>query len=179
MTTGCPDASLVATCANDPIDRAPRFGGRHGTRLKMSPADFATCWTFSISLVARLFGCAGSACSAAAGRRLPVPVVCGSVACLFRPSDLAPSDSVACWVDSARAAGIEPGNDSTSDAAASSDDITKKGRWKRINARSSILLRRVDVSCIDHECRQRTTKAVVNTLRQLRAVRGAEKIEIS
>src|ERR1700730_19267483 len=61
ITTGSPAASLLATCGSDPIDLAPPFGGKHGTRLKMSPADFATSLTFSIVLAARLFGCAGSA----------------------------------------------------------------------------------------------------------------------
>ena len=57
ITTGCPAASLAATRGSDPIDLATPFGGRQGTRLKMSLADFATCFTLSIALVARLFGC--------------------------------------------------------------------------------------------------------------------------
>ena len=61
ITTGSPEASLPATCGSDPIDLAPPFGGRHGTRLKMSPADFATCFTLSIALAVKLFGCDGLA----------------------------------------------------------------------------------------------------------------------
>ena len=61
IITGSPEASFAATCGSDPIDLAPPFGGRHGTRLKMSPADFATSFTLSIALAARLFGCAGPA----------------------------------------------------------------------------------------------------------------------
>src|SRR5437773_10146617 len=63
ITTGWPAASLAATCGSEPICLAPPFGGRQGTRLKMSPADFATSFTLSIALPVRLFcsvGCAGS-----------------------------------------------------------------------------------------------------------------------
>ena len=38
ITTGLPAASLAATCGSDPIDLTPPFGGRQGTRLKMSLA---------------------------------------------------------------------------------------------------------------------------------------------
>ena len=61
ITTGSPAASLLATCGSDPIDLAPPFGGRQGTRLKMSPADFATSFTLSIALPVRLFCCDGLA----------------------------------------------------------------------------------------------------------------------
>src|SRR6266436_7960662 len=91
ITTGSPAASLLATCGSDPIDLAPPFGGKHGTRLKMSPADFATSLTFSIVLAARLFGCAGSAWPTAV--TLPAvaaPVVGGAAG--VAGSDLAPSD---------------------------------------------------------------------------------------
>ena len=44
MVTGWPAISLLATCGNDPIDFAPPFAGRQGTRLKMSEADLATCF---------------------------------------------------------------------------------------------------------------------------------------
>ena len=67
----------------------------------------------------------------------------------------------------------------TTAAAAANNDIAKKGRWKRINAQSSILLRCVDMRRVDHKRRQRTAKAVVNALRQFGAVRRAEKVEIS
>src|SRR5450631_46324 len=91
ITTGSPAASLLATCGSDPIDLAPPFGGKHGTRLKMSPADFATSLTFSIVLAARLFGCAGLAWSRSV--TLPAaaaPVAGGAVGVAV--SDLAPSD---------------------------------------------------------------------------------------
>src|SRR6266480_2634051 len=90
MTTGSPEASLLATCGSDPIDLAPPFGGRQGTRPKMSPADFATCCIFSIALVVRLFCCAGLAGSTAA--TLPAPVApAGWVAAALAFSGLASS----------------------------------------------------------------------------------------
>ena len=73
MTTGCREASLLATCGSDPIALMP-FDGRQGTRLKMSLADLATSLTLSIALVVTLFGCDALACSTAA--TLPAPVVC-------------------------------------------------------------------------------------------------------
>src|SRR5450432_279861 len=93
ITTGSPAASLLATCGSDPIDLAPPFGGKHGTRLKMSPADFATSLTFSIVLAARLFGCAGLAWSRAVtlpAAAAAAPVAGGAVGVAV--SDLAPSD---------------------------------------------------------------------------------------
>src|SRR5512132_3921730 len=93
MTTGSPEASLLATCGSDPIDLTPPFGGRQGTRLKMSPADFATSLTFSIALAVRLFCCDGFAWSTAATLPAPVaPVVCATGG--FAPSDLVASDLV-------------------------------------------------------------------------------------
>src|SRR2546423_1715678 len=59
LPAGGPEASLPATCGSDPIDLGPPFGGRQGTRLKMSPADFATSFTVSIVLAAMLFCCEG------------------------------------------------------------------------------------------------------------------------
>ena len=50
---------MPATCGSDPIDLAPPFGGKQGTRLKMSLADFATCLTLSIAFAVRPF-CSGS-----------------------------------------------------------------------------------------------------------------------
>ena len=50
ITTGWPAMSLLATCGSEPSDCAPPFGGRQGTRLKMSLADFATCFTLSMAL---------------------------------------------------------------------------------------------------------------------------------
>src|ERR1700730_6469182 len=58
IVTGRPATSLLATCGSDPIDLAAPLEGRQGTRLKISPADFATALTVSIALVVRLFCCA-------------------------------------------------------------------------------------------------------------------------
>src|SRR5437762_1133595 len=137
MTTGSPEASLLATCGSDPTDLAPPFGGRHGTRLKMSPADFATSFTLSIALAVRLFCCAGFARSTAA--ILPAPV--GAVACGagglglsdLALSDLAPSDRVACcaaWTAWARAGDIDAAVGSTNAATAgrASNATRQKGR---------------------------------------------------
>src|SRR5258705_11910798 len=66
ITTGWPEASLLATCGSEPIDLEPPFGGKQGTRLKMSPADFATSFTLSMVLPAMPFCCAGFAGSTAA-----------------------------------------------------------------------------------------------------------------
>src|SRR5258708_14999847 len=120
ITTGSPAASLFATCGSDPIDLAPPFGGRHGTRLKMSPADFATCFTFSIALVARLFCGGGFARSVEA--TLPVPVVCDASGLAVSDlafsdlalSGLAFSESAVCWVAWARADEIDTVVNSTS-----------------------------------------------------------------
>ncbi len=101
IATGWPAASLPATCGSDPTDCAPPFGGRHGTRLKISLADLATCLTLSIARVARLFwrrigridsgdGAGVPGCGAARLR--------GFAASDFAASDLAPSDSAACWI---------------------------------------------------------------------------------
>src|SRR5437660_12864738 len=96
ITTGSPAASLLATSGNEPIDLGPPFGGRQGTRLKMSLADFATSFTLSSALPGRLFCCAefcggGLAWSTAA--TLPLVEVCGAWApSVFAPSDFTPSD---------------------------------------------------------------------------------------
>src|SRR6202011_4314752 len=117
ITTGSPEASLLATCGSDPIDLAPPFGGRHGTRLKMLLADFATSFTLSMALEVRLFCCDGLAWSTAA--TLPAPVACD-----LALSDLALSDSVFCWgawaawAAWARAGRIDAGVSSTSAATA-------------------------------------------------------------
>src|SRR5256885_4129467 len=94
ITTGCPAASLLATCGSDPIDLEPPFGGRHGTRLKISPADLATSFTLSIALPAMPF-CAVELTAAvcpACGWALSAG---GFFSALF--SALALSDSAACW----------------------------------------------------------------------------------
>src|SRR5580704_12982574 len=118
MKTGSPEASLPATCGSDPIDLAPPFGGRHGTRLKTSLADFATCLTLSIAFSVRLFCCGGLAGSTGATLPAAVASVVGRASLAlsdFTPSDLAasdlaasdlaasdladlaPSDNAACW----------------------------------------------------------------------------------
>src|SRR5882757_4518613 len=133
ITTDSPEASLFATRGSDPTVRAPPFGGRHGTRLKMSPADFATSLTFSIALVVRLFCCAGWEWSTAATLPPVAPGVCDAgdfEASAFEVSDLALSDSVACCEVSACAgrvdAGVSNTNAATADAA--SDAVRQKGR---------------------------------------------------
>src|SRR6185312_12508388 len=54
MTTGLLAASLAATCGSDPTDCETPFGGRQGTRLKMSRARAAIAATLSIALPDRL-----------------------------------------------------------------------------------------------------------------------------
>src|ERR1700749_3132816 len=56
ITTGWPAISLFATCGNEPSDCTPPFGGRHGTREKISLADLATCFTVSIAFAVSVFG---------------------------------------------------------------------------------------------------------------------------
>src|SRR5213080_2147466 len=93
IVTGLPATSLAATCGSDPMVFAPPFGDRHGTRLKISPADFATSLTLSIALPARPF-----CCEALAGSTDATPVVAA----------LALSEGAACAV-SARAEGRATG----------------------------------------------------------------------
>jgi hypothetical protein len=57
--------------------------------------------------------------------------------------------------------------------------ILQEGREPLVNARSSILLQHGDMSCADHKFRQRTAKAIVDTLGQFDAMECAEQIEIS
>src|SRR4051812_15446511 len=104
MTTGSPAASLPATRGSDPILWAPPFGGKHGTRLKMSVADFATSFTLSIVLPVRLFCADGLDRSTAA--TLPVAgglaasdlSASGLVVSDLAASDLAvPDSAAACW----------------------------------------------------------------------------------
>src|SRR6185369_11915660 len=75
ITTGWPEASLLATRGSEPIDLEPTFGGRQGTRLKMSPADFATSLTLSMALPVTPFWAAGLTAA-----MLLVPVVAGLAA---------------------------------------------------------------------------------------------------
>jgi hypothetical protein len=93
ITTGWPATSLLATRGSDPIDLEAPFGGRQGTRLKMSPADFATSFTLSIALPVTPFCAAGLpvAAGAACGGALSAE---GLFSGLF--SVLALSDSAAC-----------------------------------------------------------------------------------
>src|SRR5882724_1766089 len=95
ITTGSPAASLLATCGNEPIDLGPPFGGRQGTRLKMSVADFATSFTLSIALLVMLLCAAGADGSTVAA--LPAEGgVWGLAASALVASVFALSDSVAC-----------------------------------------------------------------------------------
>jgi hypothetical protein len=93
IITGWPLISLLATCGSDPIDLELPFGGRHGTRLKMSPADLATSFTLSIALPVMPFWAEGlaTAVCAACGVALSAE---GFFSVLF--SVLAGSDSAAC-----------------------------------------------------------------------------------
>src|ERR1700683_1198876 len=177
IVTGAPSASLLATCGSEPTDLTPPFGGRQGTRLKISPADFATSLTFSIALEVRLLGCRGLAWSTATA--LPVPTVCDPEA--PKLSDLAMPDSVACCRAWARAGRIDGGANSTKAATtgAASDAIRQKGRTKLINAKSSILLRWFEMRRVDHKFRQRARQAIMDPLGEFGAVGSTEKIEIS
>src|SRR5262249_24025435 len=56
ITTGCPTISLFATCGSEPSACTPPFGGRQGTREKISLADLATCFTLSIAFAVSVFG---------------------------------------------------------------------------------------------------------------------------
>ena len=159
---------MPATCGSDPIDLAPPFGGRHGTRLKMSPADFATSFTFSIALAVRLF-CSGELAWSTAAT-LPVPVDLALSDLVL--SDFGASESAA-WAPCACAGRVDRGVSSTSAATAgtASDALQEKGRTKLINPGSSILLGRVKMRRVDHKFRQRPAEAIVDALRQLEAVR--------
>src|SRR3954462_4983240 len=95
IVTGLPETSLAATWGSEPMVFAPPFGARQGTRLKISPADFATSLTLSIALPARPFCCEGFAESTDA--TLPGATV---------PAEL--SDGAA-WAVSARAGFKAPG----------------------------------------------------------------------
>src|SRR3954451_20570747 len=114
IVTGLPATSLAATCGSDPSVFAPPFGDRHGTRLKISPADFATSLTLSIALPAKPF-CdwfAGSTAATLLGAAVPFVL----------------SDGAA-WAVSARA-GV---NVTGASAIAATDTATTKAvLWKRI-----------------------------------------------
>src|SRR2546428_6853460 len=97
ITTGCPATSLLATCGSDPIDLELPFGGRQGTRLKMSPADLATSFTLSIALPVMPFWAGGLAAAVGAACGGPLSAegffsVLVSVLAVF-----ALSDSPACF----------------------------------------------------------------------------------
>src|SRR4051812_3360362 len=137
MTTGSPAASLLATRGSDPILCALPFGDKHGTRLKMSVADFATSFTLSIALPVRPFCADGSAAAT-----LPAPVAgaaCGFVVSDLAVSDLAVSDlalsdsAAACWAGCCCAcAGDAHAGVSTASAAAMASAVSdadgRKGR---------------------------------------------------
>src|ERR1700741_5447182 len=110
IVTGWPAISLFATCGKEPTALAPPFGGRHGTREKMSEADFATSFTLSIARVAALF-CAGLAWSG----ELAAPRVGASG---FAASCLDVSFNAACWPVSARAQSTDAGVSSITAATA-------------------------------------------------------------
>src|ERR1700731_777590 len=177
ISTGSPDASLPATCGSDPTGLTPPFGGRQGTRLKISPADFATSLTFSIALAVRLFCCDGLAGSTAA--TLPVPTVWDVAA----GSGLALSASAACWAGwaaCARAGNIDPGASRRSTAmTGTAIAVVRQKRRTLINAGSSVLLGRAEVSGVEDKFRERTADTIMNALRKLDAVRRAKKVEIS
>src|SRR3954447_13423004 len=170
MTTGWPAISLAATCGSEPVTLWPPFGGRHGTREKMSEADFATSLTLSMARAAALF-CAGLACSAALA-----PVVGASG--VLVPSCLAVSfplsDKAARWPTCACAQGTDTGVSSIAAATAdASVALRQKGKRKLINSspnsnfQSLILLRLIQTGRIDHELRQRAAEAAMNTLGQI------------
>src|SRR3954447_18182675 len=164
MTTGWPAISLAATCGSEPVTLWPPFGGRHGTREKMSEADFATSLTLSMARAAALF-CAGLACSAALA-----PVVGASG--VLVPSCLAVSfplsDKAARWPTCACAQGTDTGVSSIAAATAdASVALRQKGKRKLITPvliRTSvlILLRLIQTGRIDHELRQRAAEAAMN-----------------
>src|SRR5690348_1293957 len=56
ITTGWPAISLFATCGSEPSACTPPFGGKQGTRARISPADLATCFTLSIAFAVSVFG---------------------------------------------------------------------------------------------------------------------------
>src|SRR5262249_48912358 len=85
IRSGCPAISLLATCGSEPIDFLPPFGGRHGTRAKIS-------LTLSTARAAMLL-CAGLPWTPA-----DVPAVgawAGFAASDLAASDLAASDLAA------------------------------------------------------------------------------------
>src|SRR5712675_1586988 len=123
ISTGWPEASLLATRGSDPIDLAMPFDGRQGTRLKISVADFATSFTVSIALLVML-RCAGAPDGSTAAT-LPAPVVgdaCGLVA-----SVLALSESVACWAACARTGSTDGGvSSATATVAIAVSHVTRR-----------------------------------------------------
>src|SRR5579883_373477 len=179
MTTGWPEANLAATCGSVPTGCAPPFGGRQGTRLKMSLADFAACLTLSTARSVRLLlgltaacavGCTCAGVAPFAAVVAALPTVSEAAAC---------ADGVACAL-CAWAAGA-----STSSADTASAMVAGKGRRRpapeieiRIKPKVLILLRRSEMRRVEDEIRQRAADAVMHALCKLGAMHGAEKIEI-
>src|ERR1700737_1361922 len=114
MTTGWPAASFFATCGRDPIDLRPPFGGRQGTRLKMSLAAFALSLTLSIALIVRFLiePAAGSA-----GARLLLPAT--ALLDLLPDAAMLPLSDVAACATCARDADV-----SSTDVATARATIT-------------------------------------------------------
>src|SRR5262245_11752522 len=122
IVTGCPAISLLATRGSEPIDLLPPFGGRHGTRAKIS-------LTLSTARAAMLF-CAGllwTLAPALAGASA------GLVASGLLASDLAASDlgasvlpTAACCANCARA-GTGVSNAAAANAVAASTALAQKG----------------------------------------------------
>ena len=91
MTTGLLAASFAATCGSEPTDGATPFGGRHGTRLKISPARVATAFTFSITLPGRpVFAGVAAATSDEdkAGVAVAMGAVCATALDAAKPSSM-------------------------------------------------------------------------------------------
>src|SRR3569832_1553065 len=73
ITTGWPAIKRLATCGSEPSEFSPPFGGEQGTRLKISPADLATCFTLSTAFAVSVLG--GRICSGEGSTRLGVAAV--------------------------------------------------------------------------------------------------------
>src|SRR6478609_9715094 len=124
ISTGWPEASLLATRGSDPIDLAAPFDGRQGTRLKMSVADFAASFTVSIALEV-ILRCAGAADGSTAAT-LPAPLVGDAGGLAVSVLDL--SESVACWAACARNGATHGGVSSATPAMAIAASHVVRGK---------------------------------------------------